>query len=192
MVVVALWPLWLFVRCLWLLMRAFHGVRLLLGGTVRPMFSRLGDGIERGLESLKDGYRRSLRSGLERPSLVLMPALLLFLVAVFAMRDLGQELLPEVHQGVVLAEVRMPVGTPLARTLEIADALAERTTKIDEVDSVFVSAGVEQEVGASSDAGENTAHLTVRLHSASDPGASERRVREQMRQLATALPLPRY
>ena len=188
LVVVALWPLWLFVRCLWLVMWGFHGVRGLLGGAVSPIFSGVGDRIEQGLEALKEGYRRSLRIGLERPSLVLMPALLLFLVAVLGMRDLGQELLPEVHQGVVLAEVRMPVGTPLDRTLEIADALAERTTKIDGVDSVFVSAGVEQEVGASSDAGENTANLIVRLHPSSDPGASERLVRERMRQLATALP----
>ena len=188
LVAAMLWPLWLMIRVLWLEMRVFHRVRGLAGTALGGGLSLVSDRIEGALDGLKGGYRRSLRLGLERPSLVLLPALLLFLIAVLGLRDLGQELLPEVHQGVVLAEVRLPVGTPLERTLEIADAFASRTNRLDGVDSVFVSAGVEQEVGASSDAGENTADLVVRLHPVADPAGAERMVREQMRELALGLP----
>jgi len=183
-----LWPLWLTIRELWLAMRVFHFVRRIAGTALGGGLSLVSDRIEGALDGLKRGYRTSLRLALERPSLVLLPALLLFLIAVLGLRGLGQELLPEVHQGVVLAEVRLPVGTPLERTLEIADAFASRTNRLDGVDSVFVSAGVEQEVGASSDAGENTADLVVRLHPVADPAGAERVVREQMRELALGLP----
>ena len=188
LVVLFLWPLWLGTRLLWLGMRAVHLARRLLGGVLGAGLSQASDRVESALDALKEGYRQTLRFSLGRPSIVLLPALSLFVGALFVLGDLGQELLPEVHQGVVLAEVRMPVGTPLQRTLEIAEAFADRTSRLEAVDSVFVSAGVEQEVGASSDAGENTADLVVRLHSVADPAVAERSVREQMRALALTLP----
>jgi HAE1 family hydrophobic/amphiphilic exporter-1 len=117
-----------------------------------------------------------------------LPSLLLFLVALLGFRGLGQELLPEVHQGVLLATVRLPVGTPLERTLEIAGAFADRSAKLSGVESVYVSAGVESDVGASSGSGENTADLVVRLSPSDDPRASEEATREAMRRVASKLP----
>ncbi len=188
LVAALLWPLWLVTRVLWLLMQCFYGLRrlstLLLGGGV----SRVGSAIEGSLESLKDSYRRTLRVGLARPASVLLPAILLFLLAILGLRDLGQELLPEVHQGVVLTRVRMPVGTPLERTLEVSEALAERAGRFAGVEAVFVSAGVEQEIGTSSEAGENTANLVVRLKASPDPAEAELATREGMREAAQSLP----
>ena len=158
-------------------------------GLIRRPLVAVADWVERSLLGLKESYRRVLRKGLARPSSVLLPSVLLLLLAVWGgVRGLGQELLPEVHQGVLLAQVRLPVGTPLERTLEVAQAFADRSGSIKDVDSVFVSAGVEQEIGASSDSGDNSADLVVRLKSSGDPAASEERTREAMRAIAAGLP----
>ncbi|MBJ94066.1 MAG: acriflavin resistance protein [Rickettsiales bacterium] len=186
--VLCVWPLWLAVRCFWWQMRIIHKLSSLASARSGRGLARLGNAIESALNALRSGYRRGLRLGLERPSSVLLPALLLFSLSLLGLGRLGQELLPEVHQGVVLAQARLPVGTPLRRTLELGQAFAERSSKLAEVESVYVSAGVEQELGGSSDAGENTANLVVRLRSSANPAAAERRVREQMREVAEGLP----
>ena len=188
LIAMALWPLWLGLRAFWLAMRGFHWARRFVGTGGGRLLAGLGDYLEQRLAGLKESYRQGLRRALGRPSSVLLPSVLLFFLAVLGLRGLGQELLPEVHQGVLLVDVRMPVGTPLERTLEVAEAFADRTGRLDGVDSVFVSAGVEQEIGASSDAGENSADLVVRLDPSDDPTAAEESIREAMRELASGLP----
>jgi len=188
LVAALLWPVWLALRTLWLAVLLFRAVTSIIGRSAGGILRRGGDAIESGLAASRSSYSRGLRSALARPTLVLLPSCLLFAVALFGLRGLGQELLPEVHQGVLLAEVRLPVGTPLSRTLEIAEAFAERSATLSAVESVFVSAGVEQDVGASSGSGENTADLVVRLKSSADPKALEERTREEMRRVASSLP----
>jgi HAE1 family hydrophobic/amphiphilic exporter-1 len=183
-----LWPVWLGLRVLWGVMRVAGLLKRAALGAAGGLLVAAGDFVEARVEGLKEGYRGVLRKALRRPSSVLLPSLLLFLMALLGLRSLGQELLPEVHQGVLLAEVRLPVGTPLQRTLELADAFAERSAELAAVESVFVSAGIEQEVGASSDSGENTADLVVRLRPSDDPKATEEATREAMRRIAADLP----
>ena len=188
LVAVLLWPFWLGVRGLWLLMYLVRGLRWLVVTPLSPVFGGLSVRVGGSLDLLNAGYRRLMAFSLASPSRVLIPSALLFAASVYGMGTLGQELLPEVHQGVVLAQVRLPVGTPLERTLEIADVLGSRTAGVQGVESVFVSAGVEREIGATSESGQNTADLVVRLTPSPDPAASEETVRESMRTIAAGLP----
>ena len=183
-----IWPVWLGLALAGLVLRAGRWLLRQLGGLFGGGVSSLGTSVESGLEGLRRVYQRSLGGALDRPSVVLIPSMGLLAAAIFGLANLGQELLPEVHQGVILAEVELPVGTPLERTLEIADAFSQKVQKLDEVESVFVSAGVEKEVGASSDSGENSADLVVRLKPSDDPKAAEETLRERMRGLAEELP----
>ena len=152
-----------------------------LFGLIRDVFVRVLDGIGGVFGQGTDRYSGLLRGALRRPSFVLLPALLLFALTIQWGRTLGSELLPEVHQGVFLARVALPVGTPLDRTMELVDRLERGIGSIDGIASVYTSAGVEEDLGASSDQGPNTAEMTIRLKRTADPEAAEERVRERVR-----------
>ena len=141
-----------------------------------------GDSIfDRAFNAFGDAYGGTLRAVLDRPMYVLLPAVLLFIGALRFGATLGTELLPEVHQGVFLARVALPVGAPLERTLEMVERMEKGVARLDGVQSVYTSAGAEQDLGTSSDRGANTAEMTVRLDEAEDPEALEERVREDLR-----------
>ncbi|MEE2827726.1 MAG: efflux RND transporter permease subunit, partial [Myxococcota bacterium] len=186
--VLCLWPLWIALKALRGAVLGFQllvrGVGLGLGRPAGWTSGQIGGSVV----ALRVHYRRLLGSALRSPWLVLIPAVLLFVASLQVMRTLGQELLPEVHQSVVLADLRLPVGTPLERTVELADALSTRTEKLAAVDSVFVAAGVKRDIGAGADSGENTADLVIRLHPSKDPAVSEAAVREEIRAIAGTLP----
>jgi HAE1 family hydrophobic/amphiphilic exporter-1 len=150
------------------------GLRRHLGGGGGDALDRVGGG-------LGDLYEAGMFKALRRPSLVLVPALLLFVGALRFGAGLGSELLPEVHQGVFLARVALPVGSPLDRTLELVSRLEKGVARIDGIQSVYTSAGAEQDLGSSSDKGTNTAEMTIRLTPSDDPEASEERTREAVR-----------
>lgn len=152
-----------------------------LFGLIRDVFVRVLDGIGGVFGQGTDRYSGLLRGALRRPSFVLLPALLLLALTIQWGRTLGSELLPEVHQGVFLARVALPVGTPLDRTMELVDRLERGIGSIDGIASVYTSAGVEEDLGASSDQGPNTAEMTIRLERTADPEAAEERVRERVR-----------
>ena len=137
--------------------------------------------FDRGFAAFGATYARGLRGALRRPSYVLLPAVLLFVGALRFGSTLGTELLPEVHQGVFLARVALPVGSPLERTLQLVDRLEKGVSRIDGIESVYTSAGAEQDLGSSADRGANTAEMTVRLVASKDPEALELRVREDLR-----------
>lgn len=149
----------------------------------RPWGQR-GDGesvFDRAFAAFGGAYGSVLRGALGRPTYVLLPAVVLFVGALRFGAGLGTELLPEVHQGVFLARVALPVGSPLERTLEMVERMEKGVARLDGVKSVYTSAGAEQDLGSSSDRGANTAEMTVRLDEAEDPEALEERVREDLR-----------
>jgi HAE1 family hydrophobic/amphiphilic exporter-1 len=126
-------------------------------------------------------YASAMHRALRRPSLILVPAVVLFVIVLRLGGSLGTELLPEVHQGVFLARVSLPVGSPLERTLELVTRLEHGVARIDGVDSVYTSAGAEQDLGSSADRGTNTAEMTIRLKASANPEAAEERTRERVR-----------
>ena len=183
-----LWPAWLALRCAWLAAWLAGGVLRLARRVFGVGAGPAGRLFDRGLATVEDVYERSLRVAMRLPSLVFIPAVLA-LVGTFALIPrLGSELLPEVHQGALLAHVALPVGTPLERTLLAVDEVAGAVERLPLVESVYASAGMERELGASSDGGENTADLMIRLEASDDPAAIEEVVREQIREIVAAIP----
>ena len=170
---------------IWVLFKValfFSRVVSLIGSRVRAFFARDPGGADEGaFGSFGDTYAAALTGALRRPSFVLIPAVLLLVGALRVGGTLGSELLPEVHQGVFLAKVALPVGSPLERTLELVTRVEKGVARIDGVESVYTSAGAEQDLGSASDRGTNTAELTVRLAPSENPGASEDRIREDVR-----------
>ena len=183
-----LWPAWVALRFAWLAAWIGGGVLRILGKVAGKGTGPLGRLFDRGLQGLESGYERLLRRAIAAPALVFIPAALLLAGSLLLVPHLGSELLPEVHQGALLAHVALPVGTPLERTLEAADEVSGAVARLPRVESIYASAGVERALGASSDAGENTADLMVRLKPAEDPAAQEETVREQIREIVQRVP----
>ncbi len=179
----------------WLAIGVAGGVLMGMGrgareasGSVGGVGSAVGGWFDRAFGAVESAYERALGLVLARPASVLIVAVALLAAALHVGRDLGSELIPEVRQGTVLAHVRLPVGTPLPRTLEVTATIEERIQKLDGVGTVFTAAGVEATVGAASDRGENTADLTVQLAPSEDPIATETAVRRGIRQIAADVP----
>ena len=116
------------------------------------------------LDAMKAGYTRLLRWGLRAPLLVLVLVVGVGAVAWRLAGRLGAELIPDVHQGVLTAELRYPVGTPLAetsiRSAAYADALA-RLTPTRRVDTFVGQPDLGQDDAR--ERGTHTASVTVHL-----------------------------
>ena len=132
-------------------------------------------------------YDGVLSWALRRPGTVVGVAFGSFAVALAVLPWLGTELIPELHQGRVTAELALPVGTPLQRT-EVVVAEAERIVRAHPlVESVHATIGVDQQADASGDEGEHTARLRLQLVAGGDMAAREDRVMEDLRRRLAGL-----
>jgi HAE1 family hydrophobic/amphiphilic exporter-1 len=123
---------------------------------LRSMFDAAWDYVERT-------YPRLLRAALDHPLLVLGLAGVLTLGAWLKVGDLGVELLPEIHQGEFTAHIGLEVGTPIAVSDRIFSELAREVGAFPEVQTTFLTVGVEQDTLTREIEGDHTARLTVRL-----------------------------
>jgi multidrug efflux pump subunit AcrB len=82
------------------------------------------------LERVSQGYARLVRRLLARRALVGTAALLLLAAGAFAATRLGRELFPEVDAGQITIYARMPLGTRIERSEEIAAAIEEEIQEV--------------------------------------------------------------
>jgi len=164
--------------------------RRFLGPVIIRTFGLLGKpflwAADRTLGGAQGAYPKVMRWALARPAAVLLVVAAVFALTFFAARDLGSELLPEVHQGEFTFEVDLPVGTPLEETDDVLDPveaaiLAER----ENIESLILSVGFDAANSRRSDEGEHSARFKVLLDS-SDPAVEEaviRRIRQRLAQV---------
>jgi HAE1 family hydrophobic/amphiphilic exporter-1 len=91
-------------------------------------------------------------------------------------------LIPEVHQGEFVIEMTFPTGTPVETTARRALALERNAQLLDDVERVSLAAGVEKTAFSSSEEGEHTAKLNVRLTPGGDLQEKEERVIRKLRE----------
>ena len=169
-------------------------VALWVGRWVAWPFGRVAmaaaDRFQRGYARVANRYEGALAYALRRPGTVLGVAVALFLAALVVLPSLGTELIPELHQGRVTAQLALPVGTPLQRT-EIVVAEAERIVRSHAlVDTVHATVGVDRTADAAGDEGEHTARLRLQLVAGPDMAQREARVMDDLRrQLSSLQPL---
>ena len=120
-------------------------------------------------------YGPLMRASLRAPLVVVLVVGATTFAAWQVGRGVGAELIPEVRQGVLVADVRFPVGTPLAATsARVADlerSLAEHPL-VDRVEA-FVGEP-EAGDGDARERGPHTAAVTLRLGEDADRGLPER------------------
>jgi hydrophobic/amphiphilic exporter-1 (mainly G- bacteria), HAE1 family len=108
-------------------------------------------------------YGRILQGALAAPALVVGGTVALFLWSASSARQLGLELLPEIHQGEFTVHVGLPVGTPLEQTDAVLSELDAAIRARPEVEVTALTVGVENDTLTREIEGKHTARLTVRL-----------------------------
>ena len=141
-------------------------------GAAITFFGRIGGPLlapvlalfERGFSVIQNGYPVLLRWSLRNPAIILGTAVVAFLATLMGVvPKLGRELIPQVHQGEFNLDITLPVGSPLERTAEVAKVVEAEVLRHDEVDRIATSVGTENTATSSSDEGEHTGQVTVRM-----------------------------
>ncbi|MDG2149616.1 MAG: efflux RND transporter permease subunit [Planctomycetota bacterium] len=119
---------------------------------------------------------------------VLLAAALLMWWMIQTAGGLGSEMLPEVHQGEIIARLSLPVGAPLEATDAVA-RLAEQSLREDErVAWVSTTVGIPRDEISQPDEGEHTARLAIGLHPTKNMEATEEAVMASLRGVLATLP----
>ena len=144
--------------------------------------------FQRGFSLGQRRYEGELPGILGRPMGVLSLALLLFIGSVLGTSRMGAELLPELHQGRLVVNLAMPVGTPLERTQGVAAQAEERFMDHPAVEMLFAQIGSDPRLDSGVGQGEHSVRFRIRLADPYHGSEGERLVMEDLRESLEGLP----
>ncbi len=151
--------------------------------------SKIFAGIFEALRRIYPPVIRGITRSPIASGLVLLIAGAMMVWTVQTAGKLGSELLPEVHQGEIISQLSMPVGTPLEATDALARTAEETLAGHPDVAWVSAVIGVPRDEIAEADEGEHTARLTIGLRSnLEDVVAAEESVMNTLRERLHRLP----
>lgn len=150
-----------------------------------PKFKRLAygsaDRFHKRYSKLDTWYNGFIATALRRPGFVLGCTAAAVLLCVSMFGSLGQSLIPEMHQGRFTAEVSLPVGTPLTRTIDRIDAIEQQLMHDPEIAHLHTVIGTERRADSRPDEGEHTARIMVELKEGRNLEKREREVMDRIR-----------
>jgi multidrug efflux pump subunit AcrB len=166
----------------------FTVVLFLLGLLLMPIFSPILFVFEKGFGAVQDVYPKLLVRALRHRLAVVAAALvaLAFCWKVL-LPDLGQELIPQVHQGEFNLDISLPVGSPLEKTAAITERIENIVRVEPEVERMATTIGTDQSASSTADEGEHTAKITLKLvpgSTAAQEDALIKRLRVQLEDLS--------
>ena len=126
--------------------------------------------LSRGYDALESTYPTLLRGVLRVRSLVLILGVGLCVASFSAAGGLGRTLLPDVQRGEFYAQLSLPQGTSLERTLAVSRGLVRTLSADDRVQGVFTRVGSVTQAGSAAGTlmGTHLAQLDVRVRKADD------------------------
>lgn len=157
-------------------LRALRGLAFAVGGALFVVTWPVRFLFDLAWRAVAAAYPRALSAALAAPLLVLAGTGALGYLAVERARDLGLELLPEVHQSEFTAFLALPVGTPIEDSEAVYSRLEQEVRRLDQVAVTSLTVGVEADTLTREIEGEHTARLTVRLAPGLGPAAEERMI----------------
>ena len=162
----------------------FGLVATLLGWVTWPIRTAF-DWLWRALDAT---YPRVLRAALAHPLIVLAATSGLTWFAWGSAKDLGMELLPEIHQGEFTAHVGLAIGTPIDSSDVVFKELDREVSALEGVSLTALTVGVEADTLTREIEGDHTARLTVLLEPEHSSADAEELVANQVRRILQAHP----
>jgi multidrug efflux pump subunit AcrB len=136
---------------LWVPVRlTVRGLGWLLGHIAWP--------FTRSWELLEAQYPKLLRVALRANVLVLLSSAAICVGVLWAGRDLGRTLLPEVRQGEVYVQIELPQGTALERSTALTRGIIQELESDDRIELIFARVGSVTQ-GGSATGGQTGTHL---------------------------------
>ncbi|MFO1495053.1 MAG: efflux RND transporter permease subunit [Lysobacterales bacterium] len=176
---------WLLGYGLFFVLRRVYRLSMRLLGVVLNPLARITMHFFDGMLAL---YDRLLPWSLRHPGSVLGVAVLSLIASLMLVPRLGVELIPEFAQGRLQVDLKLPVGTPLARTDEVVAGLQAHGLTVDGIEHMFATAGTGARLDANpTESGENIGKLLVSL-APHTPRSAEPAIVEAMRQYTDGLP----
>ncbi len=112
-----------------------------LGLVLRLLLTPLTWLFDRLYRMASGGYPRLLGWALRHRLLVVLLAVVLLVGSLSLVPLLGTELIPEIRQGAIVADVELPPGTPVARTDAVLAELQRRAAELPAVAQTYAVAG---------------------------------------------------
>ena len=138
----------------------------LIGIILKPAVMPLVNLFEIGFEKINVAYPKAIRWSLNNSGTVIGSSVGLFLFAWFIlMPTLGNELIPEVHQGEFDVHIYLPVGTRLEETDRVLKVVESEISGYEMISELATVVGAEKSANLKSDEGEHTGKITVRMGS---------------------------
>ena len=139
-----------------------------------------------GLDALSARYPAILRGALARRGGLLLVTLAAFALSLYLAAGLPRALVPALEQGALSFQLRLPEGTPLARTLQAVTQAQEPLRADPRFVRVFASVGALPAAGSGRvTQGEHLAQLDCVLAPGVTPEAARSRIRNVLRGLPT-------
>ncbi|MGI6129988.1 MAG: efflux RND transporter permease subunit [bacterium] len=145
---------------------------------------RLADRIGQALSKLNHSYCYLLTWSLDHRRLVLTVAVGAFVLSLVAIPFCGREFIPKTDSGQVSINIKLPLGSTIEETGEVAQRVEQVLTDIPEVDTIFTSVGG-SDLMAAGGMGTNAEQATIEvgLVSKRERKQSDVQVAERVRQL---------
>ncbi|MDG6347923.1 efflux RND transporter permease subunit [Luteimonas sp. 8-5] len=142
----------------WLVIRIWRGLVAVVG----PVMRKASDLAMAPYHRAEGGYMRLLPAALGRPTLVLGLAASAFVATMLVVPLLGADLIPQLAQDRFEMTVKLPPGTPLARTDALVRKLQEQHAGDEGIHALYGVSGTGTRLDASpTESGENIGKLTV-------------------------------
>ena len=163
------------------------GVRL-LGKLADLLLWPATKAFQAGYGLLDRSYPSVLTWALRHRAVVLGAALALLALSLTRVSHLGNELIPESHQGEIFLDCFLPRDATVEHTDQVLAPLERQIAQLPDVASTFLAVGVDKKELNDSDQGEHSARCLIRLKPDPERATQEQRVREQVRELVRARP----
>ena len=142
----------------------FTVAMFLLGLLLMPIFSPVLFVFEKSFGLVQDTYPKLLTWALRhRLAMAAIPVAALLFCWKVLVPSLGQELIPQVHQGEFNLDISLPVGSLLEKTAVIAERIEDIVSGEPEVERLATTIGTDQSASSTVDEGEHTAKITLKL-----------------------------
>jgi len=166
-----------------LMLIIFHGVKKGLSVVMQPITT----GFNKFFDYLAFTYQKLLNLALNHSIKTLLISFLFAGSASLVLPKIGVELLPPLSQGEFYFDVELAPGTPLAKTDQAINLVAQQLQNDDRVKSTYSLTGRGSLMTSTADkGGEHQARLQVILHNSADEQAVMDKIRKYARSIVGA------
>lgn len=133
--------------------------------TESPFLKKIFSPLDKIYEAFFNYYSKSIDKAMNYKSRIIFTVLFVFILSVFSVKYLGQELIPTISQGEFLVNIEFKPGTSLFENSRVVEEISKKIKSIKEIASIYQLVGKGSMGGiAFQEERENLSELNIRLN----------------------------